>query len=223
MVKSEKIYSPQEYLERITGNCYMISGDNDVEFIESLLENQGYCLWSYPMSEIDHIVSEGLDVVLVDCMVWNEKTKEYEHVYRWFEVKSDEEDERETVLIPPEPEKEEEEKVYYFDVEETFIKTIGIKASSFEQAKKRAEDAWHREEFTIFHDAPDEIEYTPVPDVKESIVHGFILAEEIETFDCHTALCDSSRHPWAWICPVCGKDVEFESENCKECGTKLIF
>lgn len=86
MVKSEKLYSPQSYLELVTDNCYVINGDNDIELIEKILKKQGYCLWNYPLSEIDHIVSENINVVLVDCMIYNEESNEYEHVYRWFEV-----------------------------------------------------------------------------------------------------------------------------------------
>lgn len=89
MVKSEKIYSPQNYLEIVTGRCYIISGENDVEFIEKILEEECDSMWSYPLSEIDHIVEEGLDVVLVDCMVVNANTERFEHVYRWFEVPED--------------------------------------------------------------------------------------------------------------------------------------
>ena len=89
MVKSEKIYSPQNYLEGITGDCYLIRGDDDVKFIEECLEVMGYNLWNYPLSEIDHIVENELDVVLVDCMVWNDDTKHFEHTYRWFEVNED--------------------------------------------------------------------------------------------------------------------------------------
>lgn len=88
MVKSEKIYSPQNYLEAVTGKYYCISGENDIEFIQEILERNGYTdeLWDYPLSEIDHIVKNGLNVVLVDCMVVNSETDEFEHVYRWFEV-----------------------------------------------------------------------------------------------------------------------------------------
>ena len=39
MVKSEQIYSPQNYLEAVTGNCYIIRGDNDIEEIEKILED----------------------------------------------------------------------------------------------------------------------------------------------------------------------------------------
>lgn len=93
MVKSERVYSPQNYLEAVTGNCYIINGDNDIELIENILEEQDYCLWSYALTEIDHIVENKLDVVLVDCMVYNEEINEFEHVYRWFEVPEDFEEE----------------------------------------------------------------------------------------------------------------------------------
>ena len=99
MVKSEQIYSPQNYLDEVTGNCYIHDGDNDIEFIEKILYQNGYELWNYPMSEIDHIVENEIDVVLVDCMIWNESKEEFEHCYRWFEVpegfEKDEEEEYE--------------------------------------------------------------------------------------------------------------------------------
>lgn len=93
MVKSEKIYSPQNYLEAVTGECYIIRRVNDIETIEVILEDYDLELWNYPLSEIDHIVENRLDVVLVDCMVVNEETDEFEHEYRWFEVPEDFEEE----------------------------------------------------------------------------------------------------------------------------------
>ena len=50
-------------------------------------------------SEIDHIVENEINVVLVDCMVYNEEKKEYEHVYRWFEVTADFEKEYDEELL----------------------------------------------------------------------------------------------------------------------------
>ena len=95
MVKSEQIYSPQNYFEAVTGQCYVIRGDNDIDTIETILETYGYNFWNYPLSEIDHVVENELDVVLVDCMVYNEDKKEFEHVLRWFEVPEDFEEEEE--------------------------------------------------------------------------------------------------------------------------------
>lgn len=91
MVKSEQIYSPQNYLEAVTGKCYIIDGEDDTEFIQEILVENGYIdeLWDYPLSEIDHIVKNNLNVVLVDCMFVNSETDEFEHEYRWFEVPED--------------------------------------------------------------------------------------------------------------------------------------
>ena len=87
MVKSEQIYSPQNYLMAVTGKCYMYDGENDIVFINNrLYENDLDYLWDYPMSEIEHIAQNDIDVVLVDCMVVNEETDQFEHQYRWFEV-----------------------------------------------------------------------------------------------------------------------------------------
>lgn len=91
MVKSEKLYTPQTYLELVTGECFIVRGDNDIDTIENILKDFKLDddLWNYPLSEIDHIVENDLDVVLVDCMVYNNDTNEYEHIYRWFEVDED--------------------------------------------------------------------------------------------------------------------------------------
>ena len=88
MVKSEKLYTPQTYLELVTGEYFIVKGDNDIDTIENILKDfkLDNDLWNYPLSEIDYIVENDLDVVLVECMVYNNNTKEYEHVYRWFEV-----------------------------------------------------------------------------------------------------------------------------------------
>ena len=93
MVKSEQIYSPQNYLVAVTGNCYLIRGEDDVAFIHGVLVHEGLDLWDYPLSEIDHIAENKLNVVLVDCMVVNEETDQFEHQYRWFEVPEDFEEE----------------------------------------------------------------------------------------------------------------------------------
>lgn len=89
IIKDKNVYSPQSYLELVTGNCYVVSGDNDIEFIEKILEEFDYCLWNYPVDETDHIKENEINVVPVDCMIYNNKTKEYEHVLRWFEVPED--------------------------------------------------------------------------------------------------------------------------------------
>ncbi len=101
MVMTNKVYSPQQYLRILTDNCYIIKGDNDVETVEVILEELGYCLWSYPLCEIEHIIENELDVVLVDCMIYNKQKREFVHEYRWFEVDDwpEEEDNRDEILF----------------------------------------------------------------------------------------------------------------------------
>ena len=93
MVKSNRIYSPQQYLEAVTGKCYIVRDDDDISTITRILSHTGWNLWNYPLSEIDHIVENNIDVVLVDCMHWNEKRHEFDHILRWFEVPDDFEEE----------------------------------------------------------------------------------------------------------------------------------
>lgn len=94
MVKSNQIYSPQSYLEAVTGKCY-ISGCSDADFIQEILVQNGYIdeLWDYPLTEIDHIVENNLNVVLVDCSHYEGDM--YINEFRWFEVPEDFKDEEE--------------------------------------------------------------------------------------------------------------------------------
>ena len=86
MVKSKEIYSPQTFVEAVTGLYYVSEGEDDVIFVEEKLALNGFELWNYPLTEIEHIVENGLNVVLVDCLIYNGTTEEFEHEYRWFEV-----------------------------------------------------------------------------------------------------------------------------------------
>ena len=93
MVKSEHIYTPQTYLEAITGKCYfMRHNEYPVDFIQSVLVSEGHTddLWDYPLTEIDHIVENNLNVVLVDCSHYEDYV--FVNEYRWFEVPEDFED-----------------------------------------------------------------------------------------------------------------------------------
>ena len=86
-VKSEKIYTPQSYFEKMTGRCYGFNQDDTVGEIEEVLKRHGLESenWSYPLSEIDHIVENGLNVVLVDVSGFDKQGK-WRQEYRWFEV-----------------------------------------------------------------------------------------------------------------------------------------
>ena len=88
MVKSNEVYSPQAYVGEITGNYFISKFDGSVNGIRKHLEQYGFDnLWDYPLTEIDHIVENNLDVVLVDCSHY--EGNKYVNEYRWFEVPED--------------------------------------------------------------------------------------------------------------------------------------
>lgn len=88
MIKSTKLYSPQDFLEAVTEDCYCIDGDNDIETIVGILDDYDLGSANYPLADISTIADK-IDVVLVDCMVYNEQKTQFEHQYRWFEVPDD--------------------------------------------------------------------------------------------------------------------------------------
>ena len=121
---------------------------------------------------------------------------------------------------------------YYFDVTETFIRTIAVEADDFEQAEKRVNAAYNRKEFEINHEHPDDIEFKDVQkDVEESIEQGFFSSDELETLDCNKVVYDKDRD--AYVCPMCGeyavnrreyKDVDCTAPcYCSECGTRFKY
>jgi hypothetical protein len=73
----------------------MRGGEYPVEFIQEVLVAEGHTddLWDYPLTEIDHIVENNLNVVLVDCSHYEGDI--YVNEYRWFEVPEDFKDEEE--------------------------------------------------------------------------------------------------------------------------------
>jgi hypothetical protein len=87
IVISNKMYSPSEFVELITGEYYQFSGDNDAISIRKVLTEYGYDdIWDYMLSEIDHIYENQYQVVLVDCLIYNPYDCQYHHSYRWFQV-----------------------------------------------------------------------------------------------------------------------------------------
>ena len=92
MIKAKKIYEPQNYVRAVTGNYYFFKHNSSPEEeIQNLLYMNGYELWDYPLTEIDHIVENNLGVVLVDCSHYEGNV--YINEYRWFEVPEDFNDE----------------------------------------------------------------------------------------------------------------------------------
>ena len=88
MVKSNQIHSPQSYLCGVLGTCYFLKyHKHPIDEIQDILASEGVELWDYPLTEIEHIVENNLDVVLVDCSHYEGDDLITE--YRWFEVTPD--------------------------------------------------------------------------------------------------------------------------------------
>ena len=91
MVLTNKVFTPQAFLEAVTGNCYVVNGDNDINFIHEVLVKEGYeddesnTVWDYPLSEIDECFENGIDVVLVECCCFDDNDELCKE-YRWFQV-----------------------------------------------------------------------------------------------------------------------------------------
>lgn len=92
MVKSKGIYSPQNFVDALTGKCYIFDCDNTAKEIHDLLrqnkvETKKKPLFDFQLDEIEHIVKYGINVVLVDVSGF--KGDEWVQEYRWFEVPED--------------------------------------------------------------------------------------------------------------------------------------
>ena len=81
MIVSKSIYSPQSFLEAVTGNCYMINYDiNVVDDIKQLLKSNGYGnLRCVPFIKAATMLEKFPKAVLVNVSNGTEE-------YYWFEV-----------------------------------------------------------------------------------------------------------------------------------------
>ena len=84
MVKSDKILSTKEYVEKYMGFTPELKETEDE--LRNILDANGYLeIWDYPLSEIDHILEDDIDVVLVSTG-YKDEDGNYIDEYRWFEV-----------------------------------------------------------------------------------------------------------------------------------------
>ena len=89
-VLSKEIYSPQNFLETLTGEGYII-GDYPIETIYEILIQKNIVdatdntVWDYSLDEIDEIVTNNITVILVDVSGFNEDD-EWVKEYRWFKI-----------------------------------------------------------------------------------------------------------------------------------------
>lgn len=90
MVATNRLYSPSEFVEVLTGKYYIFDGTNDIDDIHLFLyadhiETEENQLWDYSLNEIDHIVENNIPVVLVKVLVEDEDGN-LNIELRWFEI-----------------------------------------------------------------------------------------------------------------------------------------
>ena len=88
-IKSSKIYSPQRFLEAVTGKTYILNYDKPlVPQIERILIHHRKPYSSYPLEDAQKALNKKGNIVLVSCSDMNEKL-EFVEKYRWFKVTKD--------------------------------------------------------------------------------------------------------------------------------------
>lgn len=90
IVISKTIYTPQTFVEALTGHCFHFDGDNIIEKIHQILVDEGIEekdneLWDYAFDEIEHIAENKIQVVLVDVSGFDHEGN-WKVLHRWFEV-----------------------------------------------------------------------------------------------------------------------------------------
>ena len=86
VIKSGCIYSPQNYLEAVTGKCYIFSGREPVlKQISRMLKENNRSAVSYPLRKTEKALKCGFPVVLVDCSDFTDDMRLLQE-YRWFRV-----------------------------------------------------------------------------------------------------------------------------------------
>lgn len=86
-VKSQKVYSPQNFIGILTGNFYLFSSSSFIRgHLESILEEHGYAgPISFDIDEIEIIVNGNYPVVLVDTSFY-QSNGVYQNNFTWFRV-----------------------------------------------------------------------------------------------------------------------------------------
>lgn len=88
-IKSNNIFSPQNYLELITDECYIIHTSKPVlQQIEEILDDYGFPSVSYDLADVHTALSAGSPIVLVDCCDVDDDLHPVKS-YRWFQVPAD--------------------------------------------------------------------------------------------------------------------------------------
>lgn len=85
MIVSNELFSPQAYLEEVTGECYILQGDNDMLSIKEVLTLLGdHNKRTYKLKEVDKL-TDG-DFVLVEICYYDEVEDDWFRELVWCEV-----------------------------------------------------------------------------------------------------------------------------------------
>lgn len=85
-IASNAILSPQNFLEFVTGECFIIHTSKPViQQIEEILDHYNLPSVSYDLKDVHLALSAGVPIVLVDCCDTDENFQPTIS-YRWFQV-----------------------------------------------------------------------------------------------------------------------------------------
>ena len=85
-IASNVILSPQNFLELVTGECFIIHTSKPViQQIEEILDDYKLPFVSYDLKDVDLALSAGVPIVLVDCCDTDENFQPIIS-YRWFQI-----------------------------------------------------------------------------------------------------------------------------------------
>ena len=85
MVVSNELFSPQAYLEEVTGECYILQGDNDVLGIKEVLTLHGdHNKRIYKLKEVDKLTDGNF--VLVETCYYDEVEDKWYKELVWCEI-----------------------------------------------------------------------------------------------------------------------------------------
>ena len=85
-IASNAILSPQNFLELVTGECFIIHTSKPViQQLEEILDHYNLPSVSYDLKDVHLALSAGVPIVLVDCCDTDENFQPTIS-YRWFQV-----------------------------------------------------------------------------------------------------------------------------------------
>ena len=90
MVVADKVYTPQMFIEALTGKNEFFLGKDPLSQIHCILKKEGFEkegqeMMNYPMDEIEHLICEDHNVVLVDVSGFY-LDGGWEQHFRWFDI-----------------------------------------------------------------------------------------------------------------------------------------